>query len=188
MTNETKRAPELKGTAGYVSPYPYLDRLQEKMEERLARRVPAAGRFCGFCYGRLRETDAVCPFCGRQLSEVGTASEIPQPVLRAYLARQKTEARWVHSGAFFGLLVAMALFLWMVLWGPGVLGHPAAAFIVLIFGGYVLAQFFGSFVGAQYGYSKGARKRDALWAAFLATRDASEPAGGQKASPREAQL
>ena len=32
---------ELHGTAGYESPYPYLDRLQEKMEERLAHRVPA---------------------------------------------------------------------------------------------------------------------------------------------------
>ena len=45
-----------------MSPYPYLDRLQEKMEERLARKVPVAGRFCGFCYARLRGSDAACAY------------------------------------------------------------------------------------------------------------------------------
>ena len=59
-----KRRGEPEGIAGYVSPYPYLDLLQDKMEERLARRVPASGRFCGFCYGRLRQEEAGCPFCG----------------------------------------------------------------------------------------------------------------------------
>ena len=37
--------PKVEGIAGYVTPYPYLDRLQEKMEERIEHRVPAAGRF-----------------------------------------------------------------------------------------------------------------------------------------------
>ncbi|WP_322795523.1 hypothetical protein [Tepidiforma sp.] len=159
------------GIAGYVSPYPYVDRLQEKMEERLARRVPASGRFCGFCYARLRAEDTVCPFCGTATAEREPVSEIPQEVLRLYLAKQKTEARWVHGGAFFGLVVASALFIWMVIWGPGILGHPALAFGVLLLGGYVLAQLFGTFIGAQIGYRKGARRRDAMWAEFLARRD-----------------
>jgi hypothetical protein len=162
---------ELRGTAGYVSPYPYLDRLQEKMEERLARKVPVAGRYCGFCYARLREADAVCGYCERPVSRSGTASEVPQDVLRAYQARQKTEARWVHTGAFVGLIIASGLFLLMVLYGPGILGHPALAFTVLILGGYVLAQAFGPFIGGQFGYRSGSRKRDRMWAAFLAVRD-----------------
>ena len=57
------RTQQPEGIAGYVTPYPYLDQLQEKMEERLARKVPIKGRFCGFCYARLRESDTVCPFC-----------------------------------------------------------------------------------------------------------------------------
>lgn len=165
-------APELVGEAGYVSPYPYLDRLQEKMEERLALRVPVKGRFCGFCYARLRESDEACGFCGTSPSSRETVPEIPQDVLRMYKRKQQTEARWVHLGAFFGLTVAMALFLWLVIWGPGLLGHPAVGFAVLIGGGYVLAQVFGTFLGAQIGYRKAARRRDAAWAAFLAERDA----------------
>jgi hypothetical protein len=77
----------------------------------------------------------------------------------------------VHGGAFFGLILASALFLWMVIWGPGLLGHPALAFGVLLLGGYVLAQLFGTLIGAQIGYRKGARRRDELWAAYLAKRD-----------------
>lgn len=162
--------PQLEGVAGYVSPYPYLDVLQEKMEERLARRVPARGRFCGFCYGRQRAEDTVCGFCGHVLDEVGTVQEIPQEVLRIYQGKQKTEARWVHMGAFFGLTVATFLFLYLVVWGPGLLGHPGVAFAALIGGGYLLAQFFGTFLGAQIGYRKGARKRDQAWGASLEER------------------
>ena len=157
--------------AGYVSPYPYLEKLQEKMEERLDRKVPAGGRFCGFCYGRMRESDAVCPYCGTGAHERPTVGEIPQDVLRAYLARRKTEARWVHLGAFTGLILAAALFLVLVLYAPGWLGHPALAFSVLIFGGYLLAQLFGPILFAQIGYRRGSRKRDRMWGEFVRARD-----------------
>jgi hypothetical protein len=169
----TQGAPELVGEAGYVTPYPYLDRLQEKMEERLDRRVPAKGRFCGFCYARLRDADTKCPFCSTLTSERATVGEIPQDVLRLYKAKQKTEALWVHSGAFFGLIIASVLFVYLELWGPGILGHPATGFAVLIGGGYLLAQLFGPWIGGQFGYSKGARKRDRMWAKYLAARDGS---------------
>lgn len=170
MTDSPSKSAEPEAIAGYLSPYPYLDRLQEKMEERLARRVPPTGRFCGFCYGRHREVDSFCPWCSTATASCPTASEIPQEVLRAYLVKQKIEARWVHAGAFFGLIVASFLFIVLELWGPGPLGHPAAGFAVLILGGYLLAQLFGPIVAAQFGYRSGARKRDALWAAFLAER------------------
>lgn len=141
------------------------------MEERLAKRVPVKGRFCGFCYARLRSETVACPYCGHEVATVGTVDEVPQEVLRAYLVKQKTEARWVHMGAFTGLLVAMALFLYLVVWGPGLLGHPAVGFAVLIGGGYVLAQLFGPLLAGQVGYRRGARKRDAMWAEHLAKRD-----------------
>ncbi|MGI8926290.1 MAG: hypothetical protein ACR2HN_06530 [Tepidiformaceae bacterium] len=171
QTSARSEQPELAGTAGYLSPYPYLDRLQEKMEERLAHRVPALGRFCGFCYARLRPEDAGCPFCATTVADRPTVDEIPQEVLLAYRAKQRKEALWVHSGAFFGLVVAAVLFIVLVIWGPGLLGHPAVGFAVLIGGGYLLAQLFGTLIGAQIGYRRGARKRDAMWSRFLATRD-----------------
>ena len=178
MENSAPNGPEVRGVAGYETPYPYMDVLQEKMEERLAHRVPAAGRFCGFCYGRLRETDETCPFCSSPVAGPGSPGartvvpEIPQEVLRAYRAKQRTEASWVYGGAFVGLIVASVLFIVMVTWGPGLLGHPALAFAVLIGGGYALAQFFGPLLGGQVGYRRGARKRDAMWAAYLDQRDA----------------
>jgi hypothetical protein len=170
-------APAVRGIAGYESPYPYLDRLQEKMEERLAHRVPVTGRFCGFCYARLRAEDPACPFCETRTDERPTVTEIPDEVLWLYRVKQKTEARWVHGGAFFGLTLAASLFIWMVIWGPGILGHPALGFGVLLLGGYVLAQLFGTFMGAQIGYRKGARRRDEGWAAYLARRDGVKSPG-----------
>jgi hypothetical protein len=168
--------PEPEGIAGYVSPYPYLDRLQEKMEERLAHRVPVRGRFCGFCYARLRDVDMTCPFCETAVAAHPTVMEIPQPVLRAYRARQRAEASWVYGMGFVGLIFAAALFIVLMLWGPGLLGHPAVGFTVLLLGGYVMAQFTGRLIGAQFGYRRGARKRDELWAAFLHERDGSPAA------------
>ena len=167
----TQTPDEARGVAGYVSPYPYMDRLQEKMEERLAHRVPVKGRYCGFCYARLRDTDLRCPFCATAVADRPTRDEIPQEVLRAYKAKQRIEARWVYLGAFAGLILAAAIFLYLVVWAPGWLGHPAVGFAALIGGGYVLAQLFGPLIGGQFGYRGGARKRDRIWAAFLEARD-----------------
>jgi len=163
--------PEIAGEAGYVSPYPYMEKLQEKMEERLDRKVPVTGRYCGFCYGRLREVEAICPFCATSTSERPTVDEIPQAVLRAYRAKQRTEAGWVYGGAFVGLIIASVLFIVLELWGPGILGHPATGFAVLILGGYLLAQLCGPLIAGQFGYRSGARKRDLAWGRFLAERD-----------------
>jgi hypothetical protein len=171
VTDSSDQRREPEGIAGYVTPFPYLEKLQEKMEERLDHRVPSAGRFCGFCYGRLREADTACPFCGTVIGDRPAVTEIPQEVLVAYRLKQKTEARWVYMGAFFGLIVASILFIVLELWGPGPLGHPAVGFAVLILGGYLLAQLFGTIIAAQFGYRSGARKRDAAWARFLAMRD-----------------
>ena len=177
MTTEpASSAPKVEGIAGYVTPYPYLDRLHEKMEERLDRRVPAAGRFCGICYARLRNDDTRCPYCGTLTSERETVNEIPQPVLRAYKLKQSTEARWVHSGAFTGMIIASLVFVWMVTWGPGLLGPPPFAVAAILLGGYFLAQLFGPRLLAQGGDRRGARKRDEAWALFLSERDGPGPA------------
>jgi len=164
--------------------YPYLERLQPKMEERLDRKVPPTGRFCGHCYGRLRPNDETCPYCGAVLAEAGTASEIPQEVLRIYLTKRRIEARWVHAGAMFGLAVASLLFLLLVIWGPGLLGHPGVAFAVLIGGGYLLAQLFGPLIAGQIGYERAVRRRAQLWEEFLRQRSGARArSGAEDANP-----
>lgn len=137
------------------------------MDERLAHKVPAGGRFCGFCFGRVRPEDQACGFCERPLAKTGIVNEIPQEVLRAYKAKQRTEATWVYGMGFFGLIFASFLFVVMVLWGPGPIGHPAIAFTVLIGGGYVMARFIGEVIGGAIGFPRGIRKRDEMWAEWL---------------------
>ncbi len=171
MPSFASSRPELTGEAGYVSPFPYMEKLQDRMEERLERKVPVTGRYCGFCYGRLRELDTVCPFCDTAIGDRPPVDEIPQPVLRAYRAKQRTEAGWVYGGAFVGLIIASFLFIVLELWGPGILGHPVTGFAVLILGGYLLAQLCGPLIAGQFGYRNGARKRDTAWARFIAERD-----------------
>lgn len=158
--------------------FPYLERLQPKMDERLERRVPPSGRFCGFCYGRLQADDRCCPYCGADLAQVGTAREIPQEVLRIYAVKRRVEARWVHGGAMLGLAIASVLFLVLVVWGPGLLGHPGVAFTVLIGGGYVLAQLFGTVAGGHLGYQRAVRRRRELWEEYLARRSHGDGGAG----------
>ncbi len=174
----------LGGSGGVEERYPYLELLQPKMEERLDRKVPPAGRFCGHCYGRLRPDDESCPYCGAVLAEAGTVSEIPQEVLQIYLTKRRIEARWVHGGAMFGLAIASLLFLLLVIWGPGLLGHPGVAFAVLIGGGYLLAQLFGPLIAGQIGYQRAVRRREELWEEFLQRRAGARTAPpGDSASP-----
>ena len=104
------------------------------------------------------------------LAESGAVTEIPQAALRAYKAKQRTEASWVYGMGFVGLIIASILFVVMVLWGPGPLGPPAVAFAVLIGGGYLMARYTGEVIGGRIGYGKAIRKRDELWAAHLADR------------------
>lgn len=165
----SERPPAAEGAPPGIR-FPYLERLQPKMDERLERKVPPTGRFCGFCFGRLQPNDARCPYCGRAVEAVGTVREIPQEVLRIYWTKRRIEARWVHAGAMLGLAIASLLFLVLVVWGPGLLGHPGVAFVVLIGGGYVLAQLLGPVIGGQIGYRRAVRRRDELWAAYLARR------------------
>lgn len=152
------------------SPYPYLDKLQPKMEEMLTREIPGEGRFCGFCYGRARGGAEVCQFCGRSYQQAGLVSRIPTEVQRMYLLKRKREGLIVHLGAFLGLLIGAAGFLALVLNGV----HPVIGFAFLLFGSYLLAQLCGPIIGGQFGYAWGVKERDRLWAEYLAKRDSEQ--------------
>jgi|TARA_B110000263_G_C15250831_1_gene484001 hypothetical protein len=154
------------GTAGYISPFPYVEKLQTKMDEILSDQVPNNGTFCSFCYGRIDPTEEKCAFC-ENLNYPSPVDKVPKEVLSIYQAKRRTESIWVYTGALFGLMLAAGLFLILVLWGPGFLGHPGFAFLVLIGGGYLLAQLCGPLICGQVGYRKGATKRDFLWATYL---------------------
>ncbi len=168
--------------AGYVSPYPYAPRLQERMDELIDRRAPNSGVFCGFCFARLAEGAERCPWCATETAARATVGAVPAEVLRIYRAKKRTEAAWVYGGAMLGLLLAAAAFVGLVVWAPGPLGYPLA-FLVLIGGGYLLAQLFGPLIGAQIGYRRGSRARDRRWAAFLAARGDAGVAEGEGDGP-----
>ena len=160
--------------AGYVSPYPYVQRLQDRMDEILDRQVPNSGRFCGFCFARLARDIERCPYCATETTERPTVESVPQEALLIYRAKKRTEELWVYSGAMVGLLIAAGVFVALVVWGTDLVGSRSialgVAFLALIGGGYLLAQLFGPLVCGQVGYRRGSRKRDELWAAFLEER------------------
>lgn len=169
---------EAQEVAGYVSPYPYVQRLQDRMDEILDRQVPNSGRFCGFCFARLARDTERCPYCGRDTGEAGTVDAVPRDVLIIYRTKKRTEERWVYSGAMVGLLIAAAVFVALVVYGTDLVGsRPIAlgiAFAALIGGGYLLAQLFGPLICGQVGYRRGSHKRDELWGQFLAEREPGE--------------
>ena len=148
------------------------------MDEIIDRQVPNSGVFCGFCFARLAGGVERCPSCATETASRATVAAVPSEVLGIYRAKKRAEAGWVYGGALLGLLIAAALFVALVVWASGPLGHPGVAFLVLIGGGYLLAQLFGPLIGGQVGYCRGSRKRDRLWARFLKERQREEtPAG-----------
>ncbi len=163
--------------AGYVSPFPYVQRLQDRMDEILNRQIPNSGRFCGFCYARLARDIERCPYCGAETDARGAVEAVPREALLIYHAKKRTEERWVYSGAMFGLLIAAGVFVILVVWGTDLFGSRSialgVAFLALIGGGYLLAQLFGPLICGQVGYRRGSRKRDALWARFLEEREST---------------
>lgn len=164
---------------GYVSPYPYVQRLQDRMDEILDRQIPNSGRFCGFCYARLARDTERCPYCGMEAADVPTLDAVPREALIIYRTKKRTEERWVYGGAMFGLLIAAGVFVALVVWGTDLFGSRSIslgiAFVALIGGGYLLAQLFGPLICGQVGYRRGSRKRDELWGRFLEERGAGEP-------------
>lgn len=170
---------ETQEVAGYVSPYPYVQRLQDRMDEILDRQVPNSGRFCGFCFARLASDTEHCPYCGTETAERGTVESVPREALIIYRAKKRTEERWVYGGAMVGLLIAAGVFVALVVWGTDLVGSRSIAlgiaFLALIGGGYLLAQLFGPLICGQVGYRRGSRKRDELWGQFLEERGGGEP-------------
>ncbi len=170
---------EAQEVAGYASPYPYVQRLQDRMDEILDRQVPNSGRFCGFCYARLARDTEQCPYCGADTNETTTVDAVPREALIIYRTKKRTEERWVYAGAMMGLLIAAGVFVALVVYGTDLVGsRPIAlgiAFLALIGGGYLLAQLFGPLICGQVGYRRGSRRRDELWGQFLEERASGEP-------------
>ena len=169
---------ETQEVAGYVSPYPYVQRLQDRMDEILDRRIPNSGRFCGFCYARLARDTERCSYCPAEAPELATVDKVPREALIIYRAKKRTEERWVYGGAMLGLLIAAGVFVALVVYGTDLVGNRSIAlgiaFVALIGGGYLLAQLFGPLICGQVGYLRGSRKRDELWGRFLEERSREE--------------
>lgn len=169
---------ETQEVAGYVSPYPYVQRLQDRMDEILDRRIPNSGRFCGFCYARLARDIERCPYCSTETADLPTVERVPREALIIYREKKRTEERWVYGGAMIGLLIAAGVFVALVVYGTDLVGNRSIAlgiaFLALIGGGYLLAQLFGPLICGQVGYLRGSRKRDELWGRFLEERSREE--------------
>jgi hypothetical protein len=146
----------------------YLDDLQVQMEDLGLQKVPNLGRFCGNCYGRLPDGDAVCRYCGRDRAEVAPVSKVPVYVLRVYLAKRRREGIMVNSFAFLGLFLAVVIsgVIYFFLVG----NWRVIAVFILLFAGWYLANLLGGWVGATLGYNWGRSVRDGYWVRYLEDR------------------
>jgi hypothetical protein len=146
----------------------YLDDLQVQMEELGLQRAPNLGRFCGYCYGRLPDGEAVCRYCHHSTDESAPVGKVPIYVLRLYLAKRRREGILVNTFAFLGLFLAVVLsgLIYFFLIG----NWRIIALLVLLVAGWYLANLLGYNVGGTLGYNWGRRVRDNYWLRYLEDR------------------
>jgi len=146
----------------------YLDDLQVQMEELGLQKVPNLGRFCGYCYGRLPDGEAVCRYCRHGVDEVQPVAKVPIYVLRLYLAKRRREGITVNAFAFVGLFLAVVLsgVIYFFLIG----NWRVIALLVLLVAGWYFANLLGYNVGGTLGYNWGRSVRDGYWLRYLEDR------------------
>jgi hypothetical protein len=151
---------------------PVLEQLQERMDRIIKGETPNAGRFCGYCYGRLDEEQTSCPFCGRELAVVGTVDRVPRDALRVYNVHRRKMQLWVNVFAFLGIFLAIVIAGLMVTYLP----NPWLWFSVpmLFFGSWYLANLLGGGIGASIGMRQGGALRASAWQTLLQRRAAGE--------------
>ncbi len=155
-------------------------RLAALLDEVLAGRAPAAGRFCGYCYHPLAAERETCPHCGRGTAARPPASSIPAAVVEMHRIRRSREGLVVRSVAWGGLTLGVVLALLPLAFG-GVSWWTVLGFFGIMAGFYLLSANLANSLGDALGYRWGQSIVHRRWARFVAARDGggSPTASGQ---------
>ena len=140
------------------------------LDDVLAGRAPAAGRFCGCCYHPLAAERETCPHCGRSAAAWPPATSIPAAVLEMHRLRRSREGMVVRSIAWGGLTVGVVLAL-LPLAFAGVSWWTVVSFFGIMAGFYLLSANLANSLGDALGYRWGQSVVRRRWARFVAIRD-----------------
>ncbi|HEU4760565.1 MAG TPA: hypothetical protein VFT91_11380 [Dehalococcoidia bacterium] len=148
----------------------FSPRLLALLDEVLAGRAPAAGRFCGYCYHPLAAERRLCPHCGRGAAEWGPAASIPAAVLEMHRRRRSREGLVVRSIAWGGLTLGVVLALLPLVFAGAGWWAILSFFAILAFF-YVLSANLANSLGDALGYRWGQSVVRRRWERFAAERD-----------------
>jgi hypothetical protein len=145
-------------------------RLSELLDDMLAGKAPNAGRFCGDCYHPLGKERKSCPFCGASVAEVPTVEAVPREIIEAHRRRRGREGLVVRTFAWAGLTAGVIIAL-LPLILAGISIWTGIAFLVLMFGFYVISANLANWIGDELGYRWGLATFRNRWDAHIAERD-----------------
>jgi hypothetical protein len=89
-------------------------RLDNFLEALREGGTPNHGRFCSFCYNPLPAEFDRCDHCGQDQKERAPLVAVPEAVIEMHKRMQKRESLIVNAFAYFGLALALTLFLGLV--------------------------------------------------------------------------
>lgn len=140
---------------------PFSLTLDSMIAEVRAGNAPNLGRFCGYCSTPLEHGTAVCPTCDTTTDEHPTRDKIPRSLGEIYTAKRKSEARYIHSAAWFGLLFGTAVSVVLIMVLPG--WTKVFAILFLILGSYYIASYLGNVLIQNYAYRNGLKLFAERW-------------------------
>jgi hypothetical protein len=165
----------------------FSPRLDEIMASMLKGQTPNVGRFCGYCYTPVARKAESCAHCARSTSDYAPVSAIPSEFFALYKRMRKRESLIVNSFAYGGLAIGLVLFIVLVYiavyWYDQSLWMLAAATLVFMVGGRVLAGLLGGWIGDNIGYDYAHRKLAVEWEQYARDREAQRHAAAETSEP-----
>ena len=150
---------------------PFSKALDALIAEIRAGRAPNIGRFCGYCSAPLRAALERCPTCGTSAQERPPGDRIAREVAAIYRAKRRQEARIIHSAAWLGILIGVAIGIALLLLLPS--WTKVFGVLFLIGGSYYIASYLGNVLAQDYAYTRGLRQFARQWQEFAAQREGS---------------
>ena len=152
----------------------FSERLNEFLTQLQEGATPNLGSFCSFCYNPLPQDLQRCDHCG-QSTDRPPLQSITQDVLDMQRRKLKRESLVVNSFAYFGLALALAIFLGLVainvLYMEKAFWFFILAILFLMVGSRVLAGIFGGLIGDEVGYRYANKHLAEDWADHVSNRE-----------------
>ena len=166
--------PRGRRKSGVLDDAEVLEELQDRMVKIARGGSPRFGRFCGYCYARLKQEDTACRVCHRGTVQPAPVEEVPDDVLRVYMAFHRKMQLWVNVFAFVGIFIAIVLAGLVLVFLPA--AFKLLAVPVMLGGAWYFANLLGGGVGGHLGMKSGRAARARRWRAWRERQTVPTPA------------